>query len=80
LREEAKDPTSPYRDFIPESIKKSVLIPAQLTTQLLKREMGKAQEKGKSRFLLDGFPRNLEQATDFGLKVSISVIKWSNFR
>jgi adenylate kinase family enzyme len=70
LREEAKDATSPYRDFIPESIKKSVLLPAQLTTQLLKREMGKAQEQGKRRFLLDGFPRNLEQATDFDLKVA----------
>ncbi|KAL8866512.1 MAG: hypothetical protein Q9198_008858, partial [Flavoplaca austrocitrina] len=28
LREEAKSPTSPYRDFIPESIQNSVLLPA----------------------------------------------------
>lgn len=74
LRKEESDPTSPYCDFIQESIKKSVLLPAQLTTQLLKREIGEAQAKGKCRFLLDGFPRNVEQATDFELKVFITEI------
>ena len=59
LREEAKSPTSPYRDFIPESISKSVLLPAQLTTMLLKRETGRAQADGARRLLLDGFPRNI---------------------
>ena len=68
LREEAKSPSSPYRDFIPESISKSVLLPAQLTTVLLKREMGRAQADGARRFLLDGFPRNIVQAADFELK------------
>jgi adenylate kinase family enzyme len=69
LQEEARSPTSPYRDFIPESIKKSVLLPAQLTTLLLKQDMGKAQAKGKRRFLLDGFPRSVLQAVDFETKV-----------
>ena len=68
LREEAKSPTSPYRDFIPESISKSVLLPAQLTTMLLKREMERAQADGARKFLLDGFPRNIAQAADFELK------------
>ena len=68
LREEAKSPTSPYRDFIPESISKSVLLPAQLTTMLLKREMGSAPAGGARRFLLDGFPRSVVQAADFELK------------
>ncbi|KAL8881212.1 MAG: hypothetical protein Q9198_001539, partial [Flavoplaca austrocitrina] len=68
LREEAKSPTSPYRDFIPESIQKSVLLPAQLTTLLLKQEIGRAQVGGTRRFLLDGFPRSVVQATDFELK------------
>ena len=72
LREEGRSPTSPYRDFIPESIKKSVLLPAQLITQLLKREMGEARAKGKYQFLLDGFPRSVEQALDFELKVIIT--------
>ena len=68
LREEAKSPTSPYRDFIPESISKSVLLPAQLTTMLLKREMERAQADGAKRFLLDGFPRSVVQAADFESK------------
>jgi UMP-CMP kinase len=68
LREEAARPLSPYRDFIPESIKKSVLLPAQLTTQLLSQEMSRAQVQGKFKFLLDGFPRNIAQAVDFESK------------
>lgn len=70
LREEAKSPTSPYRDFIPESISKSVLLPAQLTTMLLKREMGRVQADGARRFLLDGFPRNVAQAVNFESKAT----------
>ena len=70
LREEAKSPTSPYRDFIPESIAKSVLLSAQLTTLLLKQEMGRAQGKGARRLILDGFPRSVIQAADFELKAS----------
>ena len=68
LREEAKSPTSPYKDFIPESISKSVLLPAQLTTMLLKREMERAQADGTRRFLLDGNARSEVQALDFELK------------
>lgn len=68
LREEAKSPISPYKDFIPKSIEKSVLLPAQLTTQLLKQKMWKAPVEGRRRFLVDGFPRNIPQATDFQTK------------
>lgn len=71
LREEAKSSASPYIDFIPESIKKSVLLPAQLTTLLLKQEMKRAQAEGTRRFLLDGFPRSVAQAVNFELKASI---------
>jgi adenylate kinase family enzyme len=69
LRQEAKNSSSPFKDFIPESIQKSVLLPASFTTELLSKEMGSAQAEGKRRFLLDGFPRSVEQATDFESKV-----------
>ncbi|KIV98444.1 uncharacterized protein PV09_09742 [Verruconis gallopava] len=69
LRNEANDPESPYADFINESMRKSVLIPPQLTTQLLKREITRALDEGKERFLLDGFPRSLDQLHDFELKI-----------
>ncbi|KAF2113719.1 cytidylate kinase [Lophiotrema nucula] len=61
LREEAKRPESPYREFIPESIRKSVLLPAQLTTQLLALEM-------------DGFLRSIAQAKDFGHKLCMDYV------
>jgi 5'-deoxynucleotidase YfbR-like HD superfamily hydrolase len=72
LRNEGNRPSSPYKDFIPESIQKSVLIPAPFTTELLSEEMNKAQAQGTRRFLLDGFPRSVEQATDFESKVYCS--------
>ncbi|KAH8799639.1 cytidylate kinase [Xylogone sp. PMI_703] len=65
LREEAKSETSPYRDFINKSIQHSVIIPAQLTTLLLQKRMNVARAEGKTRFLLDGFPRSVEQAVEF---------------
>jgi UMP-CMP kinase len=68
LREEARNPSSPYSEFIAESIQKSVLIPASFTTELLSKEMSRAQAQGKRRFLLDGFPRSVEQASDFESK------------
>ncbi|OAL07202.1 cytidylate kinase [Phaeosphaeriaceae sp. SRC1lsM3a] len=69
LRQEARDPSSPYSAFIAESIQKSILIPASFTTQLLSEEMSRAQAQGKRRFLLDGFPRSVEQALDFEAKI-----------
>lgn len=70
LRDEAKRTTSPYRDFIPESIEKSVLLPAQLTTQLISQEINRVQAQGKRGVLLDGFPRSVAQAVDFEHKVT----------
>jgi adenylate kinase family enzyme len=78
LRDEAKSPTSPYKYFIPESIKKSILLPAQLTTMLLNQEMKKAEARGSRRFLVDGFPRSLLQATDFELKVCVVYVSDNN--
>jgi len=72
LRTEAARPESPYHDFIPESIQKSILLPAQLTTQLLEQAIGQAQSHGKNIFLLDGFPRSIAQAVDFEDKVCSS--------
>ncbi|KZM26469.1 ATP binding [Ascochyta rabiei] len=70
LRVEAARPESPYRDFIPESIQKSILLPAQLTSQLLQEAMGQARSQGKHAFLLDGFPRSIAQVVDFEDKIS----------
>ncbi|KAF2633000.1 cytidylate kinase [Macroventuria anomochaeta] len=70
LRVEAARPESPYRDFIPESIRKSILLPAQLTTQLLQQAIVQARSQEKHNFLLDGFPRSIAQVVDFEDKIS----------
>jgi UMP-CMP kinase len=80
LRDEASSPASPWKDFIPKSIEHSVLIPAQLTYSLLEKRMNASTAEGKTRFLLDGFPRSVEQALEFEKKVQIpssSVLDYS---
>jgi adenylate kinase family enzyme len=72
LREEAKRPSSVYADFINKSIRESVIIPAQLTCDLVKLKMNGAREGGIHQFLVDGFPRSLEQAVKFEEKVPFS--------
>lgn len=73
LREEAKRPSSVYADFINKSIKESVVIPAQLTCDLVKLKMSAAtKERGIQHFLIDGFPRSVDQAVRFEEKVLLS--------
>ncbi|KAF2745986.1 P-loop containing nucleoside triphosphate hydrolase protein [Sporormia fimetaria CBS 119925] len=70
LRGEAARTKSSFRDFIPESIQKSILLPPQLTTQLLQDAIAQGQLQGKHIFLLDGFPRYVAQLIDFEDKIS----------
>lgn len=70
LREEAGRPSSVYADFINRSILESVLVPAQLTCDLVKLKIKSVMERGIQRFIIDGFPRNLDQAINFEEKVS----------
>lgn len=69
LRTEGENAKSPYRKFIPERIRRSVLLPAQLTTLLLIRRIAEGPVDGPQRFLLDGIPRSVVGATGFELKV-----------
>ena len=74
LREEAKRPSSIYADFINKSIKESVIIPAQLTCDLVKLKMDAAKDRGIQYFLIDGFPRSVDQAVKFEEKVSLTLL------
>jgi adenylate kinase family enzyme/5'-deoxynucleotidase YfbR-like HD superfamily hydrolase len=78
LREEAKRPSSVYADFINKSIKESVVIPAQLTCDLLKLKMNAAKERGIQQFLIDGFPRSVDQAVKFEEKVLLSFLDYAS--
>ena len=74
LREEIDQPGSPFADFISASIRSSIIIPARLTISLLKAKMSESKTHGKRRFLIDGYPRSMDQALMFEEEVLKSPI------
>ena len=69
LLEEPKSPTSVFDDFINDSIRNSVTIPADLSMQLVQKRI-RGQEQ--SILIVDGSPRSLDQARAFEEKVVLS--------
>ena len=59
LRAERKQPGSEYGEVIEKNIVEGKIVPSEITVMLLQRAMGEAGLKG-GRFLIDGFPRNIE--------------------
>ncbi|XP_075225988.1 cytidine/uridine monophosphate kinase Dak1 [Lycorma delicatula] len=55
LREERNKPGSQYGDLIEDHIKKSEIVPVEITLNLILQAMEKSEKK---KFLIDGFPRN----------------------
>lgn len=74
LRQEGHDAKSFFGDFITESMRESIVVPATLTIQLLEERLNHAQEHGKAGVLLDGFPRSAEQLRAFREQVHITLI------
>ena len=59
LREERRNSKSSLANIINERIAAGKIVPAEITTRLIKKAMDDAYEKTKcSRFLIDGFPRS----------------------
>ncbi|KAH8676054.1 uridylate kinase [Xylariales sp. PMI_506] len=73
LRAEQDRPGSQFGDLIRDYIKNGLIVPMEVTVQLLENAMtedldksGKGQIAGrKGKFLIDGFPRKLDQAHKF---------------
>ncbi|KAL1595702.1 bifunctional uridylate/adenylate kinase [Paraconiothyrium brasiliense] len=66
LREEQDRPGSEFGEMIKTYIKEGTIVPMEVTIQLLENAMKKAMEEdNKSTFLIDGFPRKLDQAHAF---------------
>ncbi|KAF5134182.1 Uridylate kinase [Metarhizium anisopliae] len=69
LRAEQERPGSQFGDLIRDYIKNGLIVPMEVTIQLLENAMTEAlQSNGnatKGRFLIDGFPRKLDQAHKF---------------
>ncbi|KAK6193423.1 eukaryotic translation initiation factor 2 subunit gamma [Pestalotiopsis sp. IQ-011] len=73
LRAEQERPGSQFGDLIKDYIKNGLIVPMEVTVQLLENAMvadldrsGKGEIRGRrGKFLIDGFPRKLDQAHKF---------------
>lgn len=66
LREEQDREGSEYGELIKSYIKEGLIVPMEVTVKLLENAMrAKLDEQGKGRFLVDGFPRKMDQAAFF---------------
>lgn len=69
LRAETNTPGSPWAAEIQYHMREGGLVPSELSMDLLQIYLTKALEGGRRKFILDGFPRKIDQATLFEKKV-----------
>ncbi|KAK3718806.1 bifunctional uridylate/adenylate kinase [Vermiconidia calcicola] len=66
LREEQDRPGSEFGEMIKSYIKEGQIVPMEVTIQLLENAMNAEITKSQNRkFLIDGFPRKMDQALKF---------------
>ncbi|KAI9359040.1 adenylate kinase-domain-containing protein [Pilaira anomala] len=66
LREEQQREGSQFGELIQSYIRDGLIVPMEVTIALLENAMKEIIEKEKkTRFLIDGFPRKMDQATRF---------------
>ena len=70
LREEKNTPGSEFGELIDHYIKEGLIVPQEITIKLLKNAIVKEYNKGLRNFLIDGFPRKMDQAISFENSVS----------
>jgi len=83
LRAEQHRQGSEYRDLIQTCIREGNIVPMEVTIKLLEIAMKAAMDKSRSedrwgnghgRFLIDGFPRKMDQAVKFDETVCLSSV------
>jgi Adenylate kinase len=80
LRAEQDRPNSQFGDLIRTCIREGTIVPMEVTIKLLENamhaalqsKMGGGWGEGKGRFLIDGFPRKMDQALKFEEDVGLS--------
>ncbi|KIV99181.1 uncharacterized protein PV09_09134 [Verruconis gallopava] len=66
LREEQDRPGSQFGELIKTHIKEGEIVPMEVTIQLLENAIkATLKEENNNKFLIDGFPRKLDQAIKF---------------
>lgn len=78
LRAEQQREGSSYGDLIRTCIREGNIVPMEVTVKLLENSMeaalkeqrsGEGWKNGRGRFLVDGFPRKMDQAMKFDEEV-----------
>lgn len=70
LRKEKNTPGSEFGELIDHYIKEGLIVPQEITINLLKNAIVENYDKGSRNFLVDGFPRKMDQALSFENMVS----------
>lgn len=65
LRSEQNREGSQYGSLIAQCIKEGTIVPQEVTVALLAQAITENYTKGSTRFLVDGFPRKMDQAITF---------------
>lgn len=65
LRAEQDREGSEYGQLIKDYIKNGAIVPMEVTVKLLENAMQANMSDGRGRFLIDGFPRKMDQAAFF---------------
>lgn len=65
LREEQRREGSQYGALINHYITEGLIVPQEITITLLKKSIESNFNKGNTKFLVDGFPRKMDQAITF---------------
>jgi UMP-CMP kinase len=71
LRAEQDRKGSQYGELIKKFIQEGEIVPMEITVGLLQRAMQENIKKDLRKFLIDGFPRKMDQAIAFEANVSL---------
>lgn len=74
LRAEQNREGSKYGALIKDCIKEGLIVPQEVTVALIKQAIEENFAKGKKNFLVDGFPRKMDQAITFEEEIVPSVM------
>lgn len=74
LRAEQARKGSKYGELIAQYIKDGLIVPQEVTIALLEQAIKENFSKGSTRFLVDGFPRKMDQALTFETQVAKSAL------
>ena len=70
LRAEQARPGSQYGELIKKFIQEGEIVPMEITVGLLQNAMQEYVRKDLRKFLIDGFPRKMDQAVAFEANVA----------